>query len=149
ALWTSASRLTSVCTYATRAPSSTASRAPWSSWMSAISTDAPSRAKRRTVPSPMPLAPPVMRATLLARRLTTDRSRATATERRAAPALERRELRHRLALELGELLHGPAQRHDGGDGHVLGNVEQLLDLRLLGHRPRGEWGGENPPPRRP
>src|SRR4029453_12435625 len=115
-----------------------------SSWMSAISTDAPSRAKRRTVPSPMPLAPPVMRATLLARRLTTDRSRATATERRAPPALERRDLRHPLAFELVELLHGPAQRHDGGDGHVLGNVEQLLDLRLLGHRQRGDGAGETP-----
>src|SRR6266536_1928485 len=66
---TSGSRLTSVWTYSARDPSSPVRRRPRSSWMSATMTDAPSSTKSRTVASPMPLAPPVINATLPLRRV--------------------------------------------------------------------------------
>ena len=47
-----------------RGARSSASCEPRSSWISAMTTRAPCSTKRRTVPSPMPLAPPVMIATL-------------------------------------------------------------------------------------
>src|SRR2546422_113142 len=61
---TSVSRLTSAWTYVARAPTSAATSRPRSSWMSAGTTEAPSSMKRRTVASPMPLAPPVTSAIL-------------------------------------------------------------------------------------
>src|SRR6266545_6005228 len=66
---TSGSRLTSAWTYPARDPSSPVRRRPRSSWMSATITDAPSSTKSRTVASPMPLAPPVINATLPLRRV--------------------------------------------------------------------------------
>ena len=46
--------------------------------------------------------------------------RAAGAERRAAPALVHRDLGHGLALELGQRLHRPAERHHRGDRHVGG-----------------------------
>ena len=62
--FTSASSATSVCWYTAAPPSVSASVSPFASCTSAITTRAPSATNRRTVPSPMPLAPPVMIATL-------------------------------------------------------------------------------------
>ena len=56
---------TSQCTY--KPPNSLARAVPRSSSMSAITTRAPSRAKRRQQASPMPCAPPVTRQTRPAR----------------------------------------------------------------------------------
>ncbi len=60
----SSSVATSVRWYTALEPSSAASRAPASSWMSATTMRAPSAANSRTVASPMPLAPPVITAAL-------------------------------------------------------------------------------------
>ena len=62
ATWSSL--VTSVCTNVATEPNAAARAWPGSSWMSAITTRAPSSTKRRTVPSPIPLDPPVMTATL-------------------------------------------------------------------------------------
>src|SRR5262245_40933912 len=63
-------------------------------------------------------------------------------ERAPVPSLEPRELGDVLALELGELTDRSPERHDGSDGHVTGNAEELLDLRLLGHGQRGDGAAE-------
>src|SRR5438034_4876521 len=62
--------------------------------------------------------------------------RLRAGQRPAAPALQRRELRHRLALELRERPQRAPERHDGGHGDVAREAEQLLDFRFLGHGQR-------------
>src|SRR5947199_191413 len=63
-------------------------------------------------------------------------------ERRAAAALAHRELAHRLALELRELFDRTAEGHHGRHGHVRGQAEQLLELRLLGDGEGGDGAGE-------
>src|SRR5207302_7962819 len=138
---TSASRLTSARTWAAPAPSSAARRRPPSASTSAMTTAAPSATNRRTVASPMPLAPPVTSATFFASRFTAGAS-AAGGERGAAPALEHRELVDRLALQLRQRLHGTTERHDGGDRDVGRDAEQRLDLGLLGDGQRGDGAAE-------
>ena len=58
----SSSLVTSQRMKATSSPSSAASRSPASTSMSAITQRAPSATYRRTIPSPMPRAPPVTTA---------------------------------------------------------------------------------------
>ena len=65
---TSSSDVTSVNANAAESPSSAARDSPISCWMSARTTDAPSSTNRRAVPAPMPLAAPVMTATMPSRR---------------------------------------------------------------------------------
>src|SRR5580658_9224822 len=68
---TSASTLTSARTKRTASPSSWASARPRSSWTSAIRQRPPSATRRRTIPSPIPLAPPVTMLTLPSNRVGT------------------------------------------------------------------------------
>src|SRR5437764_1498196 len=127
---TSGSRLTSARTWAAPAPSSAARRRPPSASTSAMTTDAPSATNRRTVASPMPLAPPVTSATFFVSRFMAGAS-AAGGERRAAPALEHRELVDRLALELRQRLHGTTERHDGGERLAGGPVAHDDDAPAL------------------
>src|SRR5262249_6189120 len=69
-------------------------------------------------------------------------SRRRRAERRAAPALEHRELRHRLSPEPCDPLDGAPERHERRDGDVARNAEQRLELRLLRDRERGDGAGE-------
>src|SRR3990172_2085101 len=57
---------------------------------------------------------------------------------RAAPAFEHRELRDRLALEPREWPHRPTERHDSAHRAVPRDTQELLHLRLLGHRQGGD-----------
>src|SRR5207245_5479129 len=82
----------------------------------APSTLHPSRAPR--VKAPVRTGPPLDRSARGGRA-----SLRPGRQRRAAPAFERRELRHRSALELRGLLGWPAERHDRAHRDVPGDAE--------------------------
>src|SRR6267378_4315381 len=72
----------------------------------------------------------------------TDGRHAPRSQRLPAPALPHRELGDGLALELRQLAHGAAERHDRAHGNVPRNAEQRLNLWLLGSGEGGDGARE-------
>src|SRR3954452_11362916 len=105
---TSAARETSITTAVARSPISRATRSTAAPSRSAMTTSAPSAANSEAVARPMPLAPPVIRATLLARRM------------RWILALQVR------AAGLGQALHRVAAGDVSGNPVVVPGADRLL-----------------------
>src|SRR5271167_1332790 len=120
-------------------------RAPLSSWISAAITHAPSLTNRSTVPRPMPLAAPVITATLPSRRPAMILPpNIVLIDHNPAPGLNRKTMSIPDPVALAQaLIRRPSVTPD--DAGVLGVLEAVLKpLGFACHRLRFEAPGTAP-----